>query len=108
MDLQEIDIDQLKGRLSSLKDYIDFPELEKRLAGFEEKMSAPDFWDDKESAQKTVGEVSRIKGKLTPILGLDCRLDDLEVLLEMAADEKPRRSAPSWKRSWTKSSCRLC
>ncbi len=87
MDLQEIDIDQLKNRLNDLKEYIDYPELEKRLAGFEEKMTAPDFWDDKESAQKTVGEVSRIKGKLTPIQDLERRLEDLDVLLEMAEDD---------------------
>lgn len=92
MDLQEIDIGQLKSRLGDLKKYIDFPGLERRLADFEEKMSAPDFWDDKESAQKTVGEVSRIKGKLTPLLDLDRRLEDLGVLLEMAADDQESAS----------------
>ena len=50
-------------------------------------MSAADFWDNKEVAQKTVSEASRIKGKLTPLRALDSRLEDFEVLLEMAADD---------------------
>jgi peptide chain release factor 2 len=92
MELQEIDIGKLKSRLSDLKKYIDFPDLERQLAGFEEKMRAPDFWDDKESAQKTVAEVSRIKGKVTPLLGLSRRMGDLEVLLEMAVDDQESAS----------------
>ena len=87
MDLQDIDIDKLKNRLGDLKKYVDLPKLVKRLAELEEKMSAQNFWDDKESAQNTVSEVSRIKGKLAPLSGLDSRMADLEVLLEMAADD---------------------
>jgi len=87
MDLQEIDIGKLKNRLGDLKNYIDLPELEKQLAEFDGKMSASDFWDNKEVAQKTVGEASRIKGKLAPLRALDSRLEDFEVLLELAADD---------------------
>ncbi len=88
MDLQEIDIEKLKSRLSDLKKYIDLPKLEKELAELDGKMSATDFWDNKEVAQKTVSEASRIKGKLTPLRALGSRLEDFEVLLEMAADDE--------------------
>lgn len=88
MDFQDIDIEKLKSRLSDLKKYIDLPKLEVELAGLDEKMSAADFWDNKEVAQKTVGEASRIKRKLTPLRDLSSRLEDFEVLLEMAADDE--------------------
>lgn len=88
MDLQEIDIEKLKSRLGDLQKYVDLPKLEVELAGLDEKMSAADFWDNKEVAQKTVGEASRIKGKLTPLRLLGSRLEDFEVLLEMAADDE--------------------
>ncbi len=92
MDWQEINIDKLKGRLDDLKKYVDLPKLESQLSELEGKMSAQDFWDDKEVAQKTVAEVSRIKGKLTPLRALDSRMEDLEVLLEMAADDEDSAS----------------
>jgi len=50
-------------------------------------MSAPDFWDSREAAQKMVAEVSDLKGKLGPFEELERRLDDLAVLEEMAAEE---------------------
>jgi len=50
-------------------------------------MSAPDFWDNRESAQKMVAEVSDLKGKLGPFEELERRINDLEVLEQMAAEE---------------------
>ncbi len=88
MDWQEIDIDKLKERLDGLKKFMDLPKLETQLSGLEEKMTAQDFWDDKDTAQKTVADVSRIKARLTPMRALDSRMGDLEVLLEMAADDE--------------------
>lgn len=88
MDWQEIDIDKLQTRLQSLKKFIDLPTLETDLSALEEKMTAQDFWDDKDAAQKTVTEVSRIKAKLTPIRALSSHMEDLSILLEMAADDE--------------------
>ncbi len=56
-------------------------------------MAATDFWDKKDKAQKTVAEASRLKGQLTPIKELNSRLEDLEVLVEMAVEEGDAGSA---------------
>ena len=56
-------------------------------------MSATDFWDRKDEAQKTVTEVSRLKGQLTPVKELDRRMEDLEILVEMAIEERDAGSA---------------
>ncbi len=55
-------------------------------------MSAPGFWDNKEAAQNKMGEVARLKGKITPINGLTSRIDDLEVLVEMAREEEDEQA----------------
>jgi peptide chain release factor 2 len=50
-------------------------------------MSAPGFWDNQESAQKTTGELSALNGTLKPLLALSTSADDLEVLLEFAEED---------------------
>jgi peptide chain release factor 2 len=52
-------------------------------------MASPDFWSNKETAQKDVEEVSDLRGKIQPFLALESRAADLEVLKELAAEEPP-------------------
>lgn len=47
-------------------------------------MAQPDFWDKKDEAQKTVEEVSSLKGKINPFRELESKVDDICVLAEMA------------------------
>ncbi len=49
-------------------------------------MASPDFWNAKDTAQETVTEVSRLKGRIAPFRELESRLDDFEVLVEMARE----------------------
>jgi len=50
-------------------------------------MSDPDFWNQKEAAQKVVEEVSRLRGKVGPFRLLESRTEDLDVLQELASEE---------------------
>ncbi len=50
-------------------------------------MSAADFWTNKDRAQQQVEQVSLIRGKITPLLALEQRLDDLEILKSLAEEE---------------------
>ncbi len=50
-------------------------------------MSAPEFWDNKERAQEKVGEVTVIKNKVIPLREIDARIEDFEVLVEIATDD---------------------
>lgn len=52
-------------------------------------MSAPDFWDRREAAQKVMEEVSALRGKIEPFKQLEGRVADLDVLLELADEEPP-------------------
>ncbi len=56
-------------------------------------MAEPDFWANKERAQKNVEEVSTLRGKITPLLALEQQIDDLPVLIELALEAKDTDSA---------------
>lgn len=52
-------------------------------------MSAPDFWNNKETAQRDVELVSDLRNKIQPFLSLESRVADLEILKELVAEEPP-------------------
>lgn len=51
-------------------------------------MSAPDFWANKERAQKQVEEVSRLRNNINPMLALERQLEDLETLKALVIEEE--------------------
>jgi peptide chain release factor 2 len=61
--------------------------LNQRLAELEAQMTRDNFWNNNESAQKVIGEVNDIKGKLDPLTRLGKAVEDLQVMLELAAAE---------------------
>lgn len=56
-------------------------------------MSEQDFWDNKERAQQQVEEVSTLRNKVNPLVQLERQVDDLEVLIELAAEEEDQAKA---------------
>ncbi len=50
-------------------------------------MAGEGFWDDKEAAQTTVAEVSRLRNTIQPFSELVQRIDDLEALRELVEEE---------------------
>jgi peptide chain release factor 2 len=50
-------------------------------------MSASDFWNNKERAQSSVEEVSSLRGKVSPVLEAERRIEDLAVLKDLAMEE---------------------
>ncbi len=51
-------------------------------------MAAPKFWDDSEAAQKTVGQLTRLKAATKQLGELITTGDDLEVLMEFADEDE--------------------
>lgn len=58
----------------------------------ERKMSAPGFWDNPESAERVVQHLKQLKSVLTPLQEARGELDDLEVLQELALEEKSEQA----------------
>ena len=50
-------------------------------------MAGQDFWNSQERAQATIEEVTGLKKKVEPLLELERRIADLEVLIELTAAE---------------------
>ena len=58
-----------------------------QIEDYEYKMSAPDFWDNNEKAQKLIGELNAIKSVVDEFGKLASDYEDLEVMIELAAEE---------------------
>lgn len=54
-------------------------------------MEKPDFWDNAQAAQKTVGELKTLKAQTRPVLELLARSEDAEVLLELVSEDSDAR-----------------
>jgi peptide chain release factor 2 len=65
----------------------DFAALQSRLKELEERMAAPDFWNNKEAAQETIDESNALRAKVGPLAALEQRVDDVEVLRTLGEEE---------------------
>ncbi|OQB82113.1 MAG: Peptide chain release factor 2 [Planctomycetes bacterium ADurb.Bin126] len=57
------------------------------MGEMEAKMAEPGFWDNQEAAQKVVGDLKALKAVVVPVNALLRRVEDLQVLHEMAVEE---------------------
>ena len=55
-------------------------------------MERPGFWDNQESAQKVVSELKGLRARVEPVRELVKRVDDGQVLLELAAEQDDEQS----------------
>jgi peptide chain release factor 2 len=87
------DIAALRSTFGDIRSVIGVERLEAEIADLSEKAGAPDLWDDPESAQKVTSALSRAQAQLARITGIESRLDDLEVLIELANEGQDEASA---------------
>ena len=57
-------------------------------------MGAPGFWDEPETAQKTAQAVTQLKEEVETFRSLETRVEDMEVLCELALDEDDESLLP--------------
>ncbi|GAA3864696.1 peptide chain release factor 2 [Streptomyces sedi] len=77
----------LASTMESVEAVIDLDRLRSDIAELEEQAAAPNLWDDPESAQRVTSRLSLLQGQLRKVEELHGRIDDLEVLFELAEDE---------------------
>ncbi|MEG0971059.1 MAG: PCRF domain-containing protein, partial [Acidaminococcaceae bacterium] len=58
------------------------------MAELEHKMGEQTFWDNPDAAQKTAQAVTQLKDEVGIFRSLESRVEDLEVLWEMAMEEE--------------------
>ena len=79
---------ELRGKTEHLRGFLHIEEKQQELAALEQKMTAPDFWDRKEDAQKTVAALSSCRALLDPFNRLCRDLEDFSAGIELAAEDE--------------------
>ncbi|MFT4189325.1 MAG: peptide chain release factor 2 [Aeromicrobium sp.] len=78
------DLDQT---MTSIEKVLDLPTMRQEIDGLQDQVGAPDLWDDQENAQRVTGRLSTLQGELERVEGLRQRIDDVQVLVELAQEE---------------------
>jgi peptide chain release factor 2 len=82
----------LDATLRNIENVLDVDKLRRDKAELEEQASAPDLWDDQARAQEVNSRLSYVSGEISKLERLRSRLDDAELLLEMAQAEADEAS----------------
>ncbi|MCX7522006.1 peptide chain release factor 2 [Microbacterium sp. STN6] len=86
-------IADLRTTFADIRSVVDVDRLRADIARLSEEAGVPDLWDDTERAQKVTSELSHRQSELARITAIERRLDDLEVLVELANSENDDESA---------------
>ncbi|GAA3627667.1 peptide chain release factor 2 [Microbacterium awajiense] len=87
------DIQALRTTFADIKAVVDVDALSADIDRLSEQAAAPDLWDDVERAQKVTSALSHRQASLKRISDIEQRLDDLEVLVELANEMDDEDSA---------------
>ena len=88
--LQEVK--QLDATLVSIEKVLDLPKLKVDAITLEADASAPDLWDDPEKAQVVTSKLSRVQATINRLSTIRRRLEDVPVLLELAAEDNDQKA----------------
>jgi len=84
------ELKDLAAMLAGIEAVMDLDRLRAEIAELQEQASRPDLWDDVEHAQQVNSRLAHRHGDLRRITGLRQRLDDVEILYELATAEDDR------------------
>jgi len=80
------EISALRTTFGTIRQVTDVETLTSTIAELSEQASAPGLWDDVEAAQQVTSRLSHAQTELDRLQTLGQRIDDLELLVEMAGD----------------------
>src|SRR5690554_6947482 len=86
-------IADLRATFADIRAVVDVQRLTDEIASLSEQAGVPDLWDDTDKAQKITSDLSHRQSELAKITGIQRRLDDLEVLVELTNDADDEESA---------------
>ncbi len=81
------EIRELRTTFASIREVVDPATLAKEVDRLKELAADPNLWDDAPKAQKITSQLSRAQAQIAKLESVSERLDDLEVLIELANDE---------------------
>ncbi len=77
----------LQATMHTIEQVLDLDAIRAEIAQLAQEVAAPDLWDDQANAQRVTGRLSVLQGDLDRFTNLQDRLDDLEIMLELAQEE---------------------
>ncbi|MFE3200733.1 MULTISPECIES: peptide chain release factor 2 [Embleya] len=81
------ELKSVESTMGSIEAVLDLDKMRADVAALNEKAAAPDLWDDPEAAQKVTSRLSFLQGELRRVEDLRRRIDDVNVLFELAEAE---------------------
>ncbi len=79
-------IQDLDHSLQSIEAVADLPKLREEIESLQTQAAAPDLWNDQDNAQRVTSALSAKNAELERIEGLRGRLEDAQVMLELAQE----------------------
>jgi peptide chain release factor 2 len=76
----------IRSSFADIVSVVNIPALESTIAELSEQAGATDLWDDQAAAQKVTSELSHAQSQRARVIEVQQRLDDLDVLLDMAKE----------------------
>ncbi len=93
----ELDISEqvaaLRSTFADIRSVVGVDRLEAEITDLSEQAGAPNLWDDTEKAQKVTSALSHRQAELAKILSIASRLDDIEIMVELANEEGDESAA---------------
>lgn len=87
------EIKELRAIFASIAAVSDIEGIERAIEELSEQAAAPDLWDDVENAQKVTSALSYKQSELNRLRSLSSRIDDVEVMVELAEAEDAETAA---------------
>ena len=81
------ELKELSATLSSIEAVLDVPKLRGQVAELEQQASDPELWNDPANAQRVTSKLSHTQNQIRRVEDLRSRLEDTEVLWELAESE---------------------
>ncbi len=81
------ELKNLSATMSTIEAVVDVPRLQGEVAQLEQQAADPDLWSDQDNAQRVTSRLSHRQAEIRRVEDLRRRLDDAEVLWELAAED---------------------
>jgi len=87
------DIAALRSTFADIAAVIDVERLRAEIADLSEQAGVPDLWDDPAKAQVVTSKLSHAQTALTRVTDVAQRLDDIEIMIELAIEAEDEATA---------------
>ncbi|MDR0679516.1 MAG: PCRF domain-containing protein, partial [Puniceicoccales bacterium] len=81
-------INSIRERIGVLQKFLDVDGVKLEIEKLEKEMAAHDFWNNQESAQKTIGELNFLRKKINGVAKINEQFADLEVAAEILETDR--------------------